>query len=609
MKRLIYVVRATSLMLLYISFAAGVVFSFEQLSMEGPAHLSPRKPKWGDTVKVTYEPFNKETEILPGEPVYIHYKLKYPEKSENSWAKMDENNRIFQCKIKIPEKASYIFIYFITMDGYDRNATLKRMIFREDGFPAKGAWLWELSANPSKTDYLEAFHNERKIYPDFYLIYRNKWLNDFRKADGRAIIGQEIEALKKQATKETAGLLWAFSTGYLYLGKEDESREVLRRMVRIYPHSEHTAWALREYDNIIFSRQIKGEGPEEINRLKLELIREYPTSKNLRDYILPWASYQDDPPLDIIRPGFEAWIRDEPESPRPYYFLAFAFLKSNKHLNKASMLIEKALNNLLAGKLRLLHGDISGKRTERLMLDYYANAAAIHENINDFSTALAEIKTAQSLSKQNLPHLPMREASIWRNLGYFDKAEQSLLRARWQGGKNAEKELMEIYRKRYQTDEGFNVWLSEKTRKQLSTSPGNEKLAPGFEVKTLNGEILRLADLKGKVLVLNFWYISCAPCQVEIPSLNKLVDEFSGKDVVFIGFARDKPEELRSFLKEVPFKYQIVAEASAICSLYGISTYPTHVIIDKQGQVEFFLSGGRQNQDEKLRPLIKNLLR
>jgi peroxiredoxin len=283
-------------------------------------------------------------------------------------------------------------------------------------------------------------------------------------------------------------------------------------------------------------------------------------------------------------------------------------LEKNRDLNEAAVLIMKALDRLVAGKLRLF-GDITGSRTERFLSDYYATAASIHQKLGDFSTALAELKAAQTLSKQVRSDLFMSEASAWRSLGYYNKAEKLLLEARWHGAKKADEELREIYRQRRQTDEGFDAWLTEETRNQSPATPGEKKLAPGFEVKALDGETLRLADFKDKVVVLNFWYISCAPCRVEIPGLNKLVDEFSGQDVVFIGFALDKPEELRSFLKEFAFKYRIVAEASAIRSLYGVSVFPTHVIINKLGQIEFFLLGGSPNQDEELRPLIKNLLR
>ncbi|MGD2246202.1 MAG: TlpA disulfide reductase family protein [Candidatus Aminicenantes bacterium] len=609
MKRLICKVPIAAVTLLWVSFTAVFVFPLVSSTTEGPAKLAPEKPRWGDTITVTYDPAVKGAKFLPGDTIYIYYVLTFPEFSKNSWTKMDAKDGTFKCDIRIPEGSGFLHIDFMTMDGRDQNAYLRNMIFRQDGVPAEGAWQGKLWVDSSETGYLDAFKNERKLYPENYSVYRDKWLNDgfFKKDDQKAIVGREIGVLKKPGIKESPGLLRALSCGYLILDDEKASREVLRRMVRIYQEKEDTAWALREYDQQAFSKQFRGEGPEEIKRLKLELLRKNPGSKILRDYILLWISYEKNPPLDIVRTGFKAWIKDEPDNPTPYYTLAIVLLKKNNDLNDAAGLIVKALDRLVAGKLRLF-GDVTGSMTERSLPDYYATAAAIHEKLGDYSTALTEIKAAQTLSKQIRPDLFMGEASIWRSLGYFNKAEKTLLEARWHGAKNADGELREIYRQRHQTEEGYDTWLAEKTRKQSPAKPGDKKLAPGFEVKTLEGKTLRLTDLKGKVVVLNFWYIECAPCRVEIPCLNKLVDEFSGQDVVFIGFALDKPEELRSFLKEVAFKYQIVAEASAICSLFGVSAYPTHVIINKQGQIEFLLLGGSPNQDDKLRPLIKNLL-
>jgi len=431
----------------------------------------------------------------------------------------------------------------------------------------------------------------------------------FKKADQKAIIGREMGALKKQGIKESPGLLWSLSCGYLLLDNEKSSREVLRRMVRIYPDKEDTVWALREYDSQAFSKQIQGEAAEEIKRLKLELLRKDPASKTLRDYILLWVAYEKDAPLDIVRPGFEAWIRDEPDNPTPYYTLAKVLLEKNEDLNGAAGLIAKALAGLVAGKWRLF-GDISGGMTERALPDYYATAAAIHEKLGDFPVALAEIKAAESAAKaENRPDLFAREASIWRNLGYFDKAENSFLEARRRGEKSADGELREIYRQRHQTDEGFDAWLAEKTEKQSSAAPGDKKPAPGFEVKTLDGETLRLNELKGKVVVLNFWYIGCVPCQVEMPGLNKLVEEFKSEQVVFIGFAKNDESQLREFLKKTTFNYMIVAGSSSISKQYGVSAYPTHVIINKQGLIEFTITGGSPDIQENLRPLIRGLLK
>ena len=594
-----------------ISFATVIVFLFAPSMAAGPTKLTPDNPKWGDTVTVTYDPMVRDAKFQPGDTVYIYYQLKFPGFSKNGWAKMDAKDGTFQRDIRIPQESSFVYMDFMTMDSWDQNANLRSMIFRQDEVPAEGAWQSRIWTDASVTGYLEAFNNERKLYPGNYSVYRDKWWNDgvFKKADQKAIIGREIAALKQEGIKESPGLLGSLSCGYLLLDDDKASREVLQRMVRIYPDREDTAWALREYDSLMFAKQIEGEGPEEVKRLKIELLRKDPGSKILRDYMLPWISYEKDPPLDIVRAGCEAWLKDEPDNPTPYYTLAMVLLEKNEGLNEAAGLIVKALDRLVAGKLRLF-GDITGSRSERSLPDWYATAAAIHEKLGDFSAALAAIEAAQSLAKEeNRPDLFMREASIWRSLGYFDKVEKSLLEARRRGAKKADEELREIYRQRRKTDEEFDAWLAGKTQEQSTAASRDKKPAPGFEVKALDGDTVRLADLKGKVVVLNFWYIGCAPCQVEMPGLNKLVEEFKPGEVVFIGFALDDQSHLGEFLKKTPFNYKIIAGSSSITKQYGVSAYPTHVVINKQGLVEFTITGGSTDIQEKLRPLIRGLLK
>jgi peroxiredoxin len=94
-----------------------------------------------------------------------------------------------------------------------------------------------------------------------------------------------------------------------------------------------------------------------------------------------------------------------------------------------------------------------------------------------------------------------------------------------------------------------------------------------------------------------------------MPGLNKLTEEYKEKDVVFIAFALDKADPLKDFLKKKSFKYQIVPEAGKIAGLYGAKVFPTHILINKKGQIEYFLTGGSDTRHEQLRPLINNLLR
>ena len=81
--------------------------------------------------------------------------------------------------------------------------------------------------------------------------------------------------------------------------------------------------------------------------------------------------------------------------------------------------------------------------------------------------------------------------------------------------------------------------------------------AQPFTATDLEGTTFTLDELKGKVVVINFWFVACKPCVEEIPELNELVEKYEEKDVVFLSFALDNEKRLNSFLEKTPFKYHI----------------------------------------------------
>lgn len=153
---------------------------------------------------------------------------------------------------------------------------------------------------------------------------------------------------------------------------------------------------------------------------------------------------------------------------------------------------------------------------------------------------------------------------------------------------------------------GFN-WLAWGTEAS-GVAVGVGSPAPAFSVTSVQGNPLELDSLRGKVVVLNFWFIACPPCRVEMPILNDLVDTFEEQAVVFIGFSPDSTEELRAFLEEKDFKYQVIPDSTPIAELYGITGAPTHLIIDRAGNVAYRLNGAIDDQDNQLEPRIKALL-
>lgn len=117
------------------------------------------------------------------------------------------------------------------------------------------------------------------------------------------------------------------------------------------------------------------------------------------------------------------------------------------------------------------------------------------------------------------------------------------------------------------------------------------KPAINFIESDLLGNTYSLDQLKGKLIVINFWFVECKPCVMEIPDLNQLVEKYKNKDVVFLGIALSNKDKIQSFLKSKPFKYNIIPDAQDIASKYNILSYPTHMIIDKNSIVIYTNSG------------------
>jgi len=113
-----------------------------------------------------------------------------------------------------------------------------------------------------------------------------------------------------------------------------------------------------------------------------------------------------------------------------------------------------------------------------------------------------------------------------------------------------------------------------------------------FNTKDINGNKLKLKDMARKVIVLNFWFIGCPPCRMEIPELNKLALEYANNpNVIFVAVCLDQDYQIFDFTKINPFSYHIIDRGQYYADMYKITLYPTNVVLDKEGKVRFHASG------------------
>lgn len=572
------------------------------------ARITPEQPKWGDTVRVTYDPNAEGAVFLPGDDVYAAFQIRLENGVDQKCIEMRKTGDILTAEMIVEEGMAYLDIYFITLEKWDQKTSLSTMIELKEGVPARGANQHQMVSS-SPDEYMDYFRKEREAYPDNFALFRDKWFiqGAFDKANLISTVKKDLADLENNVSKPSAEWLYALSYGHMLLGQEPEARKVLRTLVNDFPKSFYTGYAISSYDYQAFSQGMKGEGPEEVKTMKKRLFAENPLSWFAREQILSFVS-DEDVSLGVIRSVCEPWIEEEPDNPLPYSVLAEAYSEKTGDYQKAIHIMDKAITLLLQGRLRL-HNDISGFRTQSYLPRWYQKRAEFHLFMGIWDRALADIKTAQALEKEARPDYFETEGTIWHKLGLYGRAEQAWLEASRLGSKEAENSLREIYRLRNESLEGFEDYLSQTLEKQKAATTEEKELAQDFDVKDLEGETLKLSALKGKVVVLNFWFVGCAPCRVEMPGLNILTEEFKDTDVVFIAFATDHAEAIRAFLKEKTFKYQIVPEAAKIAALYGVKVFPTHILINKKGEIEFMLTGGSEDRHEQLRPLIKNLLR
>ncbi|HTH36833.1 MAG TPA: TlpA disulfide reductase family protein [Pyrinomonadaceae bacterium] len=126
---------------------------------------------------------------------------------------------------------------------------------------------------------------------------------------------------------------------------------------------------------------------------------------------------------------------------------------------------------------------------------------------------------------------------------------------------------------------------------RLQKIPQEGMVAPKFSVRTVEGKAISLADLKGKVVVLNFWFIGCPACLDMEPKLNAFKTKFAGNDeVVFLAMTADPPGQLKKYLSKVRFDYEQAAGAKAAMDMFVFAGFPKNIVIGKTGEIVYWRS-------------------
>jgi peroxiredoxin len=136
--------------------------------------------------------------------------------------------------------------------------------------------------------------------------------------------------------------------------------------------------------------------------------------------------------------------------------------------------------------------------------------------------------------------------------------------------------------------------------------------APNFQLRDLEGNVIVLSRLRGKVVLVNFWATWCGPCRVEMPAMEQLYRTFSRQDFEILAVSTDPQGAAvtRPFQQELGLTFPILHDAEFRVGLaYGARTLPMSFVVDRNGLVRQKIPGARDWIAPEAKDLIRALLK
>ena len=146
----------------------------------------------------------------------------------------------------------------------------------------------------------------------------------------------------------------------------------------------------------------------------------------------------------------------------------------------------------------------------------------------------------------------------------------------------------------------------------LTSADPAGRAAPDFELKSIDGKSYKLADLRGKAVLLNFWATWCPPCKIEIPWFIELQKQYANQGLIVVGVAMDddtnKQKVVKDFADQMKIDYPILLGTDQVADQYGgVDALPTTFFIGRDGKIVRRVMGlaGHSEFEEAIQAALK----
>lgn len=142
---------------------------------------------------------------------------------------------------------------------------------------------------------------------------------------------------------------------------------------------------------------------------------------------------------------------------------------------------------------------------------------------------------------------------------------------------------------------------------QEQLKPGTP--APDFELESLDGKTVKLSELKGKPVFLDFWATWCGPCRRALPHTQAFFEKYKDRAHIFAVNLRESKEKVREFMERYDYSFPVLMDTKgAVAEAYQVSGIPHFVVIDAEGKIQLIKTGYRAGTEKELEQVLQRAI-
>ncbi len=588
-----------------------------------PMQVVPEKPQQGQNVTVIYNPSTtnlKDAKQITATVYQFNWEV---QDARDVILKKDGD--VWKGEFPVAKDVCGIIMKFSDGDKTDNNNKKGYVIqvYDKDGNKVKGlkaglataylGWIENLGIDSDRSKAYEMFKEAFKEEPSIKRAYITKYLPTLmreEKENPQQKLSDELAKVEKynNLTEDEYAMLVDL---YSRLQNGKKFTKYQKESIEKYPKGEVAQKA--EYQKMLSNPPI--------NNLK-KFKKEFPDSKFLEG--LTYNALR----AFIDKKDFKGaynFMKELKEDIHPFYFgyVVGKILDANGNLKLAEKIAKLGIER---GKEQASKPDSAKPKSMTLSDWHESNNYYLGRNYSEYAKVLYDmgkkkeaLKAAQKamdLIKKDYrdPQAVKLYVKLLVEQKQFAKAKQFLEASVKEG--TADSEMKELLKKAYtalnKSDAGFDAYLTKlesKANAKMIEDLKSEMIdqpAPDFTLKDLEGKEVKLSDLKGKIVIVDFWATWCNPCLKSFPGMKKLVGKYKNdKDVAFLFVntwerVDDKVKNAKGFISKNNYPFHVLIDAeNKVVSSFKVQGIPTKFILGKNGHIRF-KSVGFDGSTEKM---------